>query len=68
MVVCMSYRDDDQGGTTAQFQAFAHRQDDGSVTQTWETNASKSRSKAWTIGVVAALVVLVAIVAILLSL
>jgi hypothetical protein len=61
----MSYRDDDQGGTTAQFQAFAHRQDDGSATQTWEASASKSRSKAWTIGVVVALVVLIAIVAIL---
>jgi hypothetical protein len=61
----MSYRDDDQGGTTAQFQAFVHGQADGSATQTWETNASKSRSKAWTIGAVVAVVVVIAVVAIL---
>lgn len=70
MVICMSYRgtpyqDDDQGGTTAQFQAFVRQQEDGSATQTWETNASRSRSKAWTVGIAVAVVVAIAIIAVL---
>lgn len=61
----MSYIDDDQGGSTAQFQAFAHRQDD-ELPPAWEMRAP--RSKVWLlVGIVVAVAVVVAIVAALIA-
>lgn len=61
----MSYIDDDEGGSTAQFQAFAHRQDD-ELPPAWEMRAP--RSNVWRLaGIVVAVAVLVAIVGYLIA-
>lgn len=56
MVISMSYIDDDHGGSTAQFQAFAEREDD--------PRPRGSGSRIWLIsGLVVAAAVIVVIVA-----
>lgn len=59
----MPYQDDDQSGSTAQFQAFAHRQTD-ELPPAWEMRASKSKVGLLA-GIVVAVAVVVAVIAIL---